>query len=29
MFKELGERIALYYKKDMLVASLMTYFKMQ
>lgn len=28
MFKELGERIALYYKKDMLVASLMTYFKM-
>lgn len=27
MFQELGERIALYYKKDMLVASLMTYFR--
>ena len=29
MFKELGERISKYYQKDMLVASLMTYYRIQ
>jgi hypothetical protein len=29
MHRELGERISKYYQKDMLVASLMTYYRIQ